>query len=301
MHSDDIPDPPRAAPFGRRAAPAGLVTVLVATGAHLTAPPTLVAMAAAAVVCGLSGPFGTLGYLSDGPRFLFWAVMVAVSYAAGALASEIAWQVAGRHLPATAGRLAGALGPALVTPPVVLSVNTLLLGTPYPFDGLPGFAASLALTGGVIGLLVDAATGRPFGRTQRNAGAAPAPATTAPQAPRLPSPRLLARLPAQAKGRLIALSAENHRVRVRTTTGETRLLLRLSDAIAEADGIAGLRVHRSRWVALDQVRAVGQRDGRTVLHLSDGAEVPVSRRGLTVLRGAGLVSDSAQTTGRPHG
>ena len=90
-------------------------------------------------------------------------------------------------------------------------------------------------------------------------------------------PRLLARLPKDAAGRLIRLSARNHYVDVVTDKGTTSLLIRMSDAIAELDGIDGLRVHRSHWVAASAVRGHERKGDKRLLILADGARIPVSR------------------------
>ena len=66
-----------------------------------------------------------------------------------------------------------------------------------------------------------------------------------------------------------------------------RSMLRLSDAVAELEGLEGAQVHRSWWVARDAVRGVKRGDGRAVLTLEGGIEVPVSRRHARVLRDAG--------------
>jgi DNA-binding LytR/AlgR family response regulator len=63
--------------------------------------------------------------------------------------------------------------------------------------------------------------------------------------------------------------------------------MRLSDAIAELDGVEGLQVHRSWWVARDAVDEV-KRDGRNLrLRLSNGVEAPVSRNRANDLKSAG--------------
>ena len=61
-----------------------------------------------------------------------------------------------------------------------------------------------------------------------------------------------------------------------TTAGSSRLLLRFTDAIAEL-GDLGMQVHRSYWVARENVLEVVKRDNRTLLRLTGDHEVPVSR------------------------
>lgn len=84
------------------------------------------------------------------------------------------------------------------------------------------------------------------------------------------------RLPGDTRGQIIFLKTESHYVRVHTTAGTCRLLLRFADAVDELAGV-GMQVHRSYWVAHDQVLGVAKRNNRTVLRLTGDHEVPVSR------------------------
>ncbi len=77
---------------------------------------------------------------------------------------------------------------------------------------------------------------------------------------------------------ILALSAEDHYLRVHTSAGETLILMRLSDAIGALDGIEGSQVHRSWWVARDAVADVTRSDGKVDLVLKSGLRAPVSRR-----------------------
>ncbi len=66
-------------------------------------------------------------------------------------------------------------------------------------------------------------------------------------------------------------------------------LMRLSDAIAELQGIEGAQVHRSWWVARTAIVEAVRGDGRATLTLKDGAEVPVSRTYARLLRQSGWI------------
>ncbi len=97
------------------------------------------------------------------------------------------------------------------------------------------------------------------------------------------SPLLLKRLPPQARGPILCLQMEDHYVRVHTETDSALVLMRFSDALSEVDKSAGLRVHRSWWVASESVRNV-VRMGRTAqLELGNGLKVPVSQPYLAVV------------------
>jgi DNA-binding LytR/AlgR family response regulator len=115
-----------------------------------------------------------------------------------------------------------------------------------------------------------------------------APTQTLVAAPDAPPPKFLERLPAKLKGaQIYAVEAEDHYLRLHTSLGQDLILLRLSDAIAELEGIEGAQTHRSWWVAREAVTGAERLDGRAVLTLRDGAEVPVSRGFARELRAAG--------------
>jgi len=67
------------------------------------------------------------------------------------------------------------------------------------------------------------------------------------------------------------------------------LLMRLSDAIRETAPTAGLQVHRSHWVARDQIASVKRTGDRAIMTLKTGAEIPASRTYIPALRDAGLL------------
>ena len=98
--------------------------------------------------------------------------------------------------------------------------------------------------------------------------------------------RFFARLPASHREGLIALESEDHYVRVHSRGGSTLVLLRLTDAVAELDGIDGLRTHRRWWVARDAVAQVLRRDRATSLRLVNGIAAPVARNAVADLRAA---------------
>ena len=55
----------------------------------------------------------------------------------------------------------------------------------------------------------------------------------------------------------------------------------------EVDGIDGMQVHRSHWVAATAVARMVRRGGRVFLKLTNGAEVPVSRTFAPALKDKG--------------
>ena len=114
------------------------------------------------------------------------------------------------------------------------------------------------------------------------------PVATHAAAPGGPPARFPDRLPPRLRGAtLIAVQAEDHYLRVHTDRGSDLILMRLSDALAELEGLEGARTHRSWWVARGAVRDVSRGDGRALLTLDGGLTAPVSRRYAPGLRRAG--------------
>ena len=100
--------------------------------------------------------------------------------------------------------------------------------------------------------------------------------------------RFIDRLPFKLRGAAIrAVQSEDHYLRIHTDRGSDLILMRLSDALTELEGLEGAQTHRSWWVARDAVRDVTRGDGRATLTLEGGVEAPVSRRYAKALRDAG--------------
>lgn len=114
------------------------------------------------------------------------------------------------------------------------------------------------------------------------------PVQTHAAAPGAKPARFIERLPFKLKGAVIrAVQSEDHYLRIHTDRGSDLILMRLSDALVELEGLEGAQTHRSWWVAKDAVRDVSRGDGRATLTLEGGLEAPVSRRYAKALRNAG--------------
>jgi hypothetical protein len=232
-------------------------------------------------VLGLAGPFGTLDLLPLPLRLIYWVVMVAATGPVGFIVCHaIAGMLRQRgmaQIPAAA--LAGAVN-AIPINVIVHGLNAMLLA---PEDiPLPPLELTLANLG--ISIAVSVAVSLAFFSDRRVAGQ-----TAMLHPPYSAPPRLLERLPKPLRAELVSLEATDHYTVVVTTKGQATILLRLSDAIVEAAPTAGLRLHRSHWVALDQITA-SRRDGpRAVVTLTDGRSLPVSRSNVAALEEAGFL------------
>jgi hypothetical protein len=84
-------------------------------------------------------------------------------------------------------------------------------------------------------------------------------------------------LPTELGDDVIAVKSELQYLRVWTTRGAALVLGSLQE-VEEEEGSAGMRVHRSWWVHARHVRTVVRRGEAAICELSDGREVPISRR-----------------------
>jgi len=88
---------------------------------------------------------------------------------------------------------------------------------------------------------------------------------------------------------IIALSAEDHYVRVYTPVGSDLILYRFSDAMAEMPDGVGLQVHRSHWVRKSAITAFKKKGNGHYLVLGVDTEIAVSKRFVELLKAHGIV------------
>ncbi len=159
-----------------------------------------------------------------------------------------------------------------------------------------GFVPPAPATPAAPPLPVAPAASEPTAPPAMPAAAAGAGNAAPGAAPPAAGPRLRLRLPAHLRsGEIQALEAEEHYTKVHTSRGNTLLLMRFSDAIAEMAPQPGLQVHRSFWVSRQAVERVARVDRRWVVQLKGGFEIPVSRSYRVLVQSAGLTGGSAMT------
>ncbi|MGR3433301.1 MAG: LytTR family DNA-binding domain-containing protein [Shimia sp.] len=237
-------------------------------------------LAGVGVVLAFGGAFGTGGVMRPLPLALYWVVVAIAGYALGTFVSAACrvglagWPWALRV--AATGAAIGILAAA-----GLVGLNRALFGPLYDGWGdVAGFSAVVVAVAMVVTVILDLGFAAASGQAEPGSGSGP---TTGPEA----GPALMARLPLEARGPLVALCAEDHYVRVRTAAGEALVLMRLGDAVTEAAPTPGLRTHRSHWVAEAAVGAARRRGDGAVVVLHDGTEIPVSRANLPALRERG--------------
>ncbi len=86
---------------------------------------------------------------------------------------------------------------------------------------------------------------------------------------------------------------EDHYVRAHTARGSDLILIPLKEAMAELEGVDGLQVHRSWWVAREAVAEPLTSGRNLTLRLTNGLEAPVSRASIARLKAAGWLTPDA--------
>lgn len=253
-----------------------------AVHASPTAPPlsrVLTICLAAGVFLGLTGPLGTIA-IPVGLRLGYWIV---AAVGGGLLGWACAVLVMRWGRARDSAWLMIVAIAVLMTPPgtvLIWAWSKLAVPGEPAFDDWPRlfgavFVISLAMTA-LNRLILPAAIGRLAGPPQQ----------TAPDA--APLSPFLNRLPPRLRGAAVhAVEAQDHYLRVHTSQGSDLILMRLSDALGELAMLDGAQTHRSWWVARRAVRGASRGDGRAVLTLEGGLEVPVSRAHAPALRAAG--------------
>jgi hypothetical protein len=234
----------------------------------------IVFTAGCALTVSLLGPYGSYGAPIED--------RLVTSFAYGFIAGIWIWPL--MRLLLRIGARAGL--PELFTIVTGLAVLTLPIGLiSQAIYGLlhPGSTGAEPVQLYLAVLAMVLPIGTAYLLVDRRLERAGAPIAPDPKAP----PKLFARLPAHLGRDVVALQAEDHYVRVHTLAGSTLLLMRLADAIHELDGLDGLRVHRSWWVARSAVEAARPEGRRAALSLKGGLTVPVTRDAVPEIRRAG--------------
>lgn len=236
-----------------------------------------ISLLAGGTILGLSGPFDTASVIPLLPRVVYWLTLSSAFYFVGsfvgtwvhALLERRGWSM----WPATivAGALAG----------IAIFVLLVLINMAL-FDFPVGCLSCMATLGAnVIGISVIVTSAVVKIKSMMPEGHS---------ADKVPEPApILRRLPLDKRGALISISVSDHYVDVVTNNGQELLLLRLSDAIAEVGDTKGMQVHRSHWVALDQISSARRDGAKAMLTMSNGRDIPASRTYVSALKEAGVL------------
>jgi hypothetical protein len=241
----------------------------------------LLVVAAVGLALAALGPFGSYA-VPFGPRALFWMGSMLAGYAIVRPMMGVS-----RWLSEQTG-----IGPlpaqllALTVAAVPLSFLVKLASTRLGASGRLGFGELYLQVWG-IGLAMTLFMSRFFSAAEASrTEPAPAPEQDAPVfgPPERSQPRFLDRVPGTVGAPLLCLSMEDHYVRAHGPLGSALILMRMRDAVAELDGMEGLQVHRSWWVASEAVESVEKEEDRLRLRLVNGMTVPVARSQVGAVR-----------------
>lgn len=239
-------------------------------------------MVAVGTFLAILGPYGSSAY--GWPQvWIYWTGLILLGAVFGHLGGR-SLRALRPDWPRWSWYVAGALVLTIPVTAAVFAINTAYGGranwSELPLTTALVFVVAAAVS--ALGYALDLLeTSRAVARAQTGADAGAAAAAGA-------SPALLDKLPVRLRrAAIVSMSAEDHYLRVRTDAGEALILMRLSDAAAACAALDGARTHRSWWVARAAVADARKGDGRGVLILTDGSEVPVSRSYYPALKEAG--------------
>ena len=224
----------------------------------------------------LAGPFGTFQAGEFLDRLLYWSILSGVS-------ASIAWGVKGvvmkrlTHLPFVRKECVVILATTLLLTPF-LWIWTMLV-----FPGQNVAAPNMIWMGGIV-LLVCVSISALLHRAAIVMKYANSPVESAANVA-----RIVKRLPETFEGKIIHLTVDGHIVRVITDADTFELRMRFADAVDEVSELDGIFTHRSHWVALAEIANVGSVNGRPCLLMSNGEEVPVSRKYQPALEALGIL------------
>jgi hypothetical protein len=226
----------------------------------------------AAAFMTLSKAFQSSGTLSV--RFAYWLTLMILGWLWGAFVSRFIFRRIGQPKSLWWRVLVAALALSIPFSAVVFLATRIAFHAKLGLTDVPEVVLSVTVVSAVMIAINVLADRQMDGVTEASAE----------------PPKFLERLPLKLRGGdLWAIEAEDHYLRLHTSKGQDLILMRLSDAIAELDGIEGAQVHRSWWIARDAITDARRGDGRATLTLKDGAEVPVSRTYAGMLRERGWI------------
>lgn len=262
---------------------------------YILSPITLVAFMAAGALMTLMGPFGTYVSLSLWERAAYWYTLVGISILLGIVIRRAVDQKWPARSFCFRANLTAAVFTFLFTPCIIF-LNVSMVEKQAEWTSIPVWMMYLAV--GIVPFSVNAILY--FMLRFRPMVPAGAPVDYVEETSE--RPRLFERLSDDLGEELIRMSVQDHFVHVHLVGGSERLRMRFGDAVQEVEGVPGMQVHRSHWVAKDAVEGYVQIGGRVSLCLSDGSEVPVSRNYRQHVEDAGFLAKEAmlKTSQRGH-
>jgi hypothetical protein len=244
------------------------------------------------VALAMLGPFGTYETPVTA-RLLYWIGFILAGYALFRPVQTVAVWLAQETIIAQwlALLIAAALASLPLAALIGFALGGLGLDSRYLSAGFPLLYAQVLAIGIAIQAMMRLLFGSPVDRSvaveepeqRRPLNLAEIPLAERPEA------MFFNRLPPELGDHLVCLEMQDHYVRAHTLAGNTMLLMRMRDAIAELDGLEGMQVHRSWWVARDGIRGSRRENRGLKLELTNGMVAPVSRARVNELKRRGWI------------
>lgn len=253
---------------------------------YILSPITLFAFLAAGTLMTLAGPFGTYVSLDLLDRAAYWYTLVGISIILGIVIRRAVDQKWPARSFCFRANLTAAVFTFLFTPCIIL-MNASMVWDETVSTDMPIWMMYIAV--GIVPVSVNAVLYFMLKFRPMVPVGAPVDYVEETSA----RPRLFERLSDDLGEELIRMSVKDHFVHVYLVGGSERLRMRFGDAVQEVEGVPGMQVHRSHWVAKDAVEGYVQIGGRVSLCLSDGSEVPVSRNYRQHVEDAGFLAKEA--------
>ena len=214
------------------------------------------------LAAALAGPFGTYNSQPFILRLGYWALVIGVSVPIGATIRVLWQQFLGDKLEWVEDLVVVVTLTVVFGPMLVLLNLWMILHTDHPdLDWRLSVVATFFIGAAIVGI----------GRLIRSSTEDSGSAETSQQ-----RDRLLERINAPEGVRLAKVSSDNHHIKIRTDdNAEHRILMRLRDAVTEIDVEDGIWVHRSHWVAFQQIRSIEIVNGKEVVKMRYGCDVPI--------------------------
>ncbi len=236
------------------------------------------------------GPFGTATRLDVIERVIYWGVNIGVNWgiALGVVPAVVRF-LKRAGIARRTGFVIGALASAVPGTGIVVVLEWWINNVSISLPFLGYLYSCVAVVYVVLAFLAIQLIEVPL--EQHPDGGEPASESDGiaeHSAPHSAAP-FLSRLPSHLGSDLHHLRMQDHYVEAHTGKGSELILLRFRDALREVEGLDGLQVHRSHWVARTAVVRSYRRKGRVFLELGNGSEVPVSRSFVPVLAERGWI------------
>lgn len=222
-------------------------------------------LAGVTLILVLAGPFGTYDAMTFTERAIYWTLIAFGGFGIGSFCSMLITTWIENH--AVNDNLALLLGGALAGVPVAAYVA--LVGSVFfqeefvgAFTALVPYCVPIVL---IVAWLYELSATRiePVSVSQRHVSDT--------------SSAVWKKLPPEIGRDIVHIQAQDHYVRVTTTTGSTLILMTMNETEAVFAKHGVIRVHRSWCVRLAHVQALKRRNGQAFASMITGDEIPIGR------------------------